>query len=1013
MMAQRPNPLDLTGVTALPPPNHGRSFSRSKSPTRSPARKAQFAARELDPLLKDLSPDSTLEALQETNAIRGNQAEQTALAQSISDATENERELGIRAAIAAKKLREWTTEVNGWQWPNSKDRAWGAGFISAAAQQVSFGSLTKKQLLQYEERLDEIWDAIETLHITELKDFVFNSHQPSSRSVSGQSTAYNRLRDFTALVTATVIQSLPVLANLHLLLETWSVRLSISKQIPDLLSAMNQVLEGLGAINEIVHDDVKSYKVTKQELETAKAMFGQRVANLGKRVDNMLDLLEGQEDSLPQAWIDSLENIEHKYAAWVIQAERVVLRNELAAKAERPVSAGHPAALSTKPPSSTQDNVPSINEPSFEHTASMKNMTPVKRKPLLEVGSRPDAGHKRGVSEISMAESTLSNYSFENAEIIDAKVTPLLPSPGVSVVDNPLTTPAPSSWMAPKKADMDQRPPVLQRASTASIEPIYKVNVREIMLRRSASHDLLGSRKSSTSTLQPARGQVQLVQSPLGSPEHEIADPVRGPASDHILTPLAVSPSPSLRVDPLSLRGKALIEPVAQRPIVPRRSSKRMSMPILNQYDRPQSPPVQEDLIKEAAIKLPDPVTPPSKIINPETFDDRLKTILASMPAKIHLTTGSDSDSSVTDSLSSSRGSSLTHAMRLSPIKDTKTSEYRQKHPEIRAYHLRSGSSRKAPVKLYIRPVGANGERIMVRVGGGWADLSQYLHEYSLHHGGRDLKNSKLELANYPSSARSSSPALSAKGLQGTGFDFGLNNSPQLPYSAPATTSPWRPPPVPLVPPNMVGQAKTTSLNEESHSNQTPASTRASKRYSTITTSTPTVTTTTSKRYTPLGGAGPVQSNRRVVSSSTANTPTNDAWVEGVVDRARATSGSYARAQTPISTPVTTTNGNTTTVISPVTTITTSMTTSRQRNPGTMSRRLSSWTSGQVQSPAVEDTVRPFINESQQSSQSSGISSLSNDHASKHAKNDKRRSMMGFGDSGGIRRVFLRKKSDK
>src|SRR4051794_30193230 len=103
MAAIQPNPIELTGATKLPRPGHVRNYSRSKSPDRSPARKAEFAARELDPLLKSLSPDSTLEALQEINAIRGNQAEQNAIARSISDASEAERELGIRAAIAAKK----------------------------------------------------------------------------------------------------------------------------------------------------------------------------------------------------------------------------------------------------------------------------------------------------------------------------------------------------------------------------------------------------------------------------------------------------------------------------------------------------------------------------------------------------------------------------------------------------------------------------------------------------------------------------------------------------------------------------------------------------------------------------------------------------------------------------------------------------------------------------------------------------------------------------------------------
>ncbi|RKF74633.1 hypothetical protein GcM1_238054 [Golovinomyces cichoracearum] len=61
----------------------------------------------------------------------------------------------------------------------------------------------------------------------------------------------------------------------------------------------------------------------------------------------------------------------------------------------------------------------------------------------------------------------------------------------------------------------------------------------------------------------------------------------------------------------------------------------------------------------------------------------------------------------------------------------------RQRHQnsnsEIRIYHL-SRSNGEAPIKLFVRLVGEHGERVMVRVGGGWADLGEYLREYASHH---------------------------------------------------------------------------------------------------------------------------------------------------------------------------------------------------------------------------------------------------------------------------------------
>ena len=52
-------------------------------------------------------------------------------------------------------------------------------------------------------------------------------------------------------------------------------------------------------------------------------------------------------------------------------------------------------------------------------------------------------------------------------------------------------------------------------------------------------------------------------------------------------------------------------------------------------------------------------------------------------------------------------------------------------------YHLHRTDG-KAPTKLYIRLVGKNGERAMVRVGGGWEDLAEYLKRYVAHHKSKD-----------------------------------------------------------------------------------------------------------------------------------------------------------------------------------------------------------------------------------------------------------------------------------
>jgi Growth-Arrest-Specific Protein 2 Domain len=65
--------------------------------------------------------------------------------------------------------------------------------------------------------------------------------------------------------------------------------------------------------------------------------------------------------------------------------------------------------------------------------------------------------------------------------------------------------------------------------------------------------------------------------------------------------------------------------------------------------------------------------------------------------------------------------------------------------PDIRLYHLIQ-TGRDKPIKLFIRRVGENGDRVMVRVGGGWADLAEYLRIYAEHHGRRAVSDGRVEI---------------------------------------------------------------------------------------------------------------------------------------------------------------------------------------------------------------------------------------------------------------------------
>jgi len=979
---------------------------------------------------------------------------------------------------------------------------------------------------QYEDRLDEIWDAIETLGIDDIKDYVFSSHHPSADSSPNNVTkaspsGYGRMRDFTALVTATVIQALPVLANLRILLETWSIRLTVLRQIPDLLLNLDQVKYGLAAINEVIHDDQKSRKLTAGELETGKVMFGNRVSNLGKRVDKLLDMLEGQQDSLPQAWIDSLEDIESKYAEWVAQAEQVVLRNQVATQEDTNPNSPQPTPVIQEPRPDTMSIVnPTSNAlpkggslvsrlsrnmlaettASEAHTdiSPRKSFGSIKRKPLLETNSKADQGHRRGISEVSAVGSTFSAYS-ENAEIVDAHEVPVLPSPRISIIDNPFSSnKTVVSWMGNSNPELSPpRPGLLQRASTASIEVVPRDSLKEVTLRRSASHDLLSFITGSSTGNPRARALHHLIAGGSGSSTSQrgIDDPSLSlkPSGFHdSLTPLAVSPSPSLRVDPLSIRGKQMaIYELDSRPSIPRKSSKRMSLPITRMPFRPLTPPPPDPVDSKQADQEPQPVAPTTEMPNAhkeETFDDRLRSILASMPTKIKLTENSDSASTTSSgSEPSTRASSPGQTLKLSPVKDSKSGS-NTTTAGIRVYHLsKTGKSRETPpIKLFVRAVGENGERVMVRVGGGWADLAEYLREYSLHTGGRGLSDKSLEVANLPdkqqrprsqgSSLSSTIPARDATGLNVPAksnivdqeFDFGLTdnsmtrateegvmdtagtNFEQLPGNQ------WSTPDVHAIPDyDSQYSSRGSSVNNRIQPGTTtptdPARLRNRTSLNTFPKPSSTTTTTISSSpgtntYTPLGAAGPVHNGRRVGPNNfnRGQVQPNQVWGDGVANQGRVVASNQTYTMSPprtsaptnVTTSITNarTNGTSQVYQNPIITTTTTVMSSRRRapanftaSPASMSRPVSSM--NVYQTPASNSvTPTPTNNTSarpspitspdgsrltQTTSNVSNASYASKNNNISRIDSDRSRKRMSLTDVSGIRRVFLRKKSDK
>lgn len=356
-------------ITLTPTPHFTTQprLAATPHPLPSPSRRQRLTASDINNLLSGLSPSSTLEALQASHAVRpGDNGNKSFLEQSVASASASERAWGFKAALAGKKIQDWYSEIGQWIWPGfghppSEESAnrWGQhhqGHIdSVVSLEVSGpsgnsltgeqanGTLSTKLVQEYEKRIETIRNNMETLEIEDLKDYVRNAHWRvgsrrsslrDSRSSFGLATDYDHLDDFTAVITATIVQALPTISRLETLLNKWSTRLLVLRQVPSFLIDLDSGRESMVSASIAIGAHATQRPDRKSEFSwktfsDIRAVLQDQIAELGRKLDRMLDLLEGSADTLPEAWIDGLDEMENEYSAWVVKAERLAMNKEL------------------------------------------------------------------------------------------------------------------------------------------------------------------------------------------------------------------------------------------------------------------------------------------------------------------------------------------------------------------------------------------------------------------------------------------------------------------------------------------------------------------------------------------------------------------------------------------------------------------------------------------------------------------------------------------------------------
>ncbi|KAK0728133.1 hypothetical protein B0T26DRAFT_637703 [Lasiosphaeria miniovina] len=795
----------------LAPRGHQQPRTTSDSPT---------GQRFSDDFLANLTPRTAVDALRNPSG---------ALKACIDTATPSEQAFAMRTAVAAKSIQEWVDDLSAWPWPAGRGSAGfempvpkrrrlfqstAAGSSSAAEDEqwlamnkgLYLGSLPTSDVALFERRIDEISQSMEELDVEEIKNQVLHNHimplsRPGSpmvdpdRSVASSSSLsyYARMDDLTAMITATVMQTLPNLSRLTRLLNVWNLRLAVLRMIPALLTSLDDaevaIQSGWNAIvlgsksseggdtNPNGAPAAQPTTLSRNDFEVMKSVLERKVAKAGRDLDAMLDMLEGTEDTLPEEWIDRMDALERGYGEWAVFCERKIREADCATSESAPKvdaiqtiaptsasPAGTPVESSPSEPLTPDEDFSQYPDGQSELLTSVNTSAVLKpdSPPVIKVHFPPeepspiepadeDAADERGEygahvfqgsqvdgAHLSGKETHYdSDDGFEASELAQAdRGSPKRGNMGIT--------------LGQFDFDFD-----LDDASEAEVlEPELPVLPRP---RR-------GSDMSNTSTivhgLQSGFMDFSSDQLDYGTPEIarlRNAEPEAIPSDDGSppsSPPAFRSSTRSLSVSFNDTPAVIDLPDYTDSPKTPLKSflgmdrdretgSPSKSSPAIANADDQLQQQISEILENlPTKIRLTSEPTPIN--LNPPDF-----TMPTRKAAKHDYNVRSHSSLSTTSNISSRAG---TPSFTLAPafVRNSRPRHGHQRgNSEIKLYHL-SRSSGEPPIKLFIRCVGERGERVMVRVGGGWADLGEYLKEYASHHGRRSGVEGKVEIKDLP-----------------------------------------------------------------------------------------------------------------------------------------------------------------------------------------------------------------------------------------------------------------------
>jgi hypothetical protein len=600
-----------------------------------------------------------------------------------------------------------------------------------------------------------------------------------------------------------------------------------------------------------VERDEKAPRIEEARLDQLREYCKKDVSDAGRLLDSMLDLLESFDDVLPDTWIDDFETVEADLGTWSLAAERKLfelktrqytngdnssasaphvpdskpeevdhtgqlrqpLNGEVAAIASASLSDHSHTALAANGMPTAVESITWLDEvPLSESISPVEFKVPMPQTTTETVcnvnnrissSTRSDSHGSRGdLSSPSPAHSLSDTENLPSTQ----PSSPIVPNPEVSGLSDATIHRGNFSDSLASSADNDAENPTLLQDSAAELQmdssypeeylevddlpledlhieslpsvelpteilPIDKTVADDTVIRHEQDHTSIRSASDQDISMLSAMSGTSMLSEENDSEKDEPDD------------------TPSRRV------ARVPVPPL--NAMIKKRQNKTslpsiVTIPDNSTLGDPKSP---NDVLPsiETSTPLHSPISPVIPL------QERISSILEAIPTPIRLKSGPAANApdvkrhrARTPSLTLGRrpNSHNQHPnLTLAPADEAVPRRTNPKDPDIRIYHL-IHTGRDKPIKLFIRRVGENGERVMVRVGGGWADLGEYLRIYVEHHGRRATSDGRVEIQ--PINATTGSPTPKPTGSRRSSL-LGPANSFSTPGSQSQPTGVGRP----------------------------------------------------------------------------------------------------------------------------------------------------------------------------------------------------------------------------